>query len=147
MKNSMPFLSQFMNNFLHLGSGWSMDTLWLWANEFLAAELRSPISGLSVFQTISLAIAVLSAGCILSLVQTRSGTMMDNTVGLYLLAFYHILISKIQGLIWWKIVIHAFIDGFSRFLLGIRASSNNRATTVLDLFEDIVEVFGFNISN
>lgn len=51
--------------------------------------------------------------------------------------------SKIQGLIRWKIVIHAFIDGFSRFLLGIRASSNNRATTVLDLFEDIVEVFGF----
>ncbi|KDR82504.1 hypothetical protein GALMADRAFT_47570, partial [Galerina marginata CBS 339.88] len=50
---------------------------------------------------------------------------------------------RIKGLIRWKIVIHAFIDGFSRFLLGILASNNNRATTVLDLFEDITEVFGF----
>lgn len=56
---------------------------------------------------------------------------------------YFIFMSSIQGLIRWKIVIHAFIDGFSRFLLGILASNNNRATTVLDLFEDITEVFGF----
>ena len=54
--------------------------------------------------------------------------------------------NKIPGLIRWKFVIHAFIDGFSQFLLGIRASPNNRATTVLDLFEDIVEVFGFPCS-
>jgi hypothetical protein len=74
------------------------------------------------------------------------GTTMGNTVGLYVLSFYHFLTSKIQGLIRWKFVIHAFIDGFSRFLLGIRASSNNRAATVLDLFEDIVEVFGFPCS-
>jgi len=47
------------------------------------------------------------------------------------------------GLIRWKIVIHAFIDGYSRFVLGIRAHSNNRASTVLDLFEDITSVFGY----
>lgn len=47
------------------------------------------------------------------------------------------------GLIRWKIVIHAFIDGFSRFLLGIRASNNNTADTVLDLFEDITSVYGY----
>jgi len=47
------------------------------------------------------------------------------------------------GLIRWKIVIHAFIDGYSRFLLGIRASNNNRANTVFDLFEDISAVFGY----
>ncbi|KAJ2981471.1 hypothetical protein NUW54_g10871 [Trametes sanguinea] len=48
-----------------------------------------------------------------------------------------------HGLIRWKIVIHAFIDGFSRFVLGIRAHSNNRASTVLQLFEDIVHVHGY----
>ncbi|KAF5370510.1 hypothetical protein D9615_010348 [Tricholomella constricta] len=48
-----------------------------------------------------------------------------------------------HGLIHWKIVIHAFIDGFSRFSLGIRASNNNRAETVLCLFEDIAAVFGY----
>ena len=47
------------------------------------------------------------------------------------------------GLIRWKIVIHAFIDGYSRFVLGIRASNNNLATTVLELFEDITNVHGY----
>jgi hypothetical protein len=40
-------------------------------------------------------------------------------------------------------VIHGFIDGYSRFLLGIRAHSNNRASTVLTLFEDITSVYGY----
>jgi hypothetical protein len=46
------------------------------------------------------------------------------------------------GLIRWKIVIHAFIDGFSRLVTGIRASNNNRAQTVLDLFTAIIDVWG-----
>ena len=46
------------------------------------------------------------------------------------------------GLIRWKIVIHAFIDGFSRFVTGIRASNNNRSQTVLDLFLDLVAEHG-----
>ena len=46
------------------------------------------------------------------------------------------------GLIRWKIVIHAFIDGKTRFIVGIRAHNNNRAQTVLDLFLDIIDVHG-----
>ena len=46
------------------------------------------------------------------------------------------------GLIRWRIVIHAFIDGFSRFVTGVRASNNNRAETVLSLFLDIIEEHG-----
>jgi hypothetical protein len=37
---------------------------------------------------------------------------------------------------------HAFIDGFSRLVTGIRASNNNRAQTVLDLFTAIIDVWG-----
>lgn len=37
---------------------------------------------------------------------------------------------------------HAFIDGFSRFITGIQASSNNLAQTVLDVFLDAIEVHG-----
>ncbi len=44
------------------------------------------------------------------------------------------------GLIQYKIVIHCFIDGFSRYILGIRAHNNNRAQTVLDFF--LTEVVG-----
>ncbi|KAJ7238333.1 hypothetical protein B0H12DRAFT_995577, partial [Mycena haematopus] len=38
------------------------------------------------------------------------------------------------GLIRWLIVIHGFIDGYSRLITGLRASDNNRAATVLDLY-------------
>ena len=50
---------------------------------------------------------------------------------------------RFLGLIRWKIVIHAFVDGYSRKVLGIRASNNNLASTVLDLFLGIVNAFGF----
>lgn len=46
------------------------------------------------------------------------------------------------GLIRWKIVIHAFIDGKTRLVVGIRASNNNRAETVLELFHDCTSVHG-----
>ncbi|KAF7346893.1 hypothetical protein MVEN_01441500 [Mycena venus] len=39
-----------------------------------------------------------------------------------------------HGLIRFKIVIHGFVDGKSRFVTAIRASNNNRADTVLDVF-------------
>jgi hypothetical protein len=48
-----------------------------------------------------------------------------------------------SGLIRWKLVIHGFVDGFSRYVLGMRISNNNRAATVLSLFEDIAESFGY----
>lgn len=37
---------------------------------------------------------------------------------------------------------HGFIDGLSRLVTGLRASNNNRAETVLWLFEDAVETHG-----
>jgi hypothetical protein len=45
-------------------------------------------------------------------------------------------------LIRWKFVIHGFIDGKSRFITGIRCSTNNRADTVLDVFLEAVTNHG-----
>jgi hypothetical protein len=42
-------------------------------------------------------------------------------------------------------VIHAFVDGYSRLVTAIRASCNNRAQTVLDLFLVGVNSFGLPI--
>jgi hypothetical protein len=47
-----------------------------------------------------------------------------------------------SGLIRWKIVIHGFIDGKTRFIVGLRAHNNNRAATVLSFFLDIISVHG-----
>ena len=43
-------------------------------------------------------------------------------------------IDGLHCLIRWKIVIHGGIDGFSRRIVFLHASSNNRAETVLELF-------------
>ncbi|KAK7696059.1 hypothetical protein QCA50_000700 [Cerrena zonata] len=48
-----------------------------------------------------------------------------------------------HGLIRWKIVIHGFIDGHTRLIVGIRAHNNNRADTVDKLFVDITSVHGY----
>jgi hypothetical protein len=48
-----------------------------------------------------------------------------------------------SGLIRWKIIFHAFIDGYSRFVLGFRANPNNRAATVVYIFNKITNVFGY----
>jgi len=49
--------------------------------------------------------------------------------------FFYLFINSFRsGLRRWRIIIHAFIDGYSRFVTGIRANNNNRAATVLDLF-------------
>lgn len=66
--------------------------------------------------------------------------MMANMVRYYNMNTYIVLI--ILGLIRYKIVIHAFIDGFARFITGIRASNNNRAATVFDLFLSLIENHG-----
>ena len=42
----------------------------------------------------------------------------------------------------YRVVIHAFIDGFSRLVTGIQASDNNRAQTVLNLFNDARSIHG-----
>ena len=46
------------------------------------------------------------------------------------------------GLIRWGIVIHGFIDGYSRLITGLRASDNNRAETVLGVFLEAVQQYG-----
>jgi hypothetical protein len=40
----------------------------------------------------------------------------------------------LAGLIRYKVVIHAFVDGFSRYVVGIQVVNNNRAQTVVNLF-------------
>ena len=45
-------------------------------------------------------------------------------------------------LIRWRLVTHGGIDGFSRCIVYLKCSSNNCASTVLDLFTDAVERFG-----
>jgi hypothetical protein len=50
--------------------------------------------------------------------------------------------KTLVALIRWKIVIHAFIDGYSRLVPGIRASNNNRSETVLQLFLECAEECG-----
>lgn len=37
---------------------------------------------------------------------------------------------------------HAFVDGKTRFVTGIRTSNNNRALTVLSLFQEAVALHG-----
>jgi hypothetical protein len=39
-------------------------------------------------------------------------------------------------------VIHGFIDGFSRFVLALQASSNNKGRTVAELFISAVQAHG-----
>ena len=45
-------------------------------------------------------------------------------------------------LIRWKIVIHGAIDGYSRLIMFLKASNNNRADTVLSAFTSAVEEYG-----
>ena len=46
-------------------------------------------------------------------------------------------------LIRWRIVIHGAIDGFSRAVVFLKASTNNNATTVLELFLRATEVYSY----
>ena len=48
-------------------------------------------------------------------------------------------IDGLHCLIRWKIVIHGGIDGFSRRIVYLRAYPNNRAETVLHLYEAVAE--------
>ncbi|CAB4433207.1 unnamed protein product [Rhizophagus irregularis] len=47
-----------------------------------------------------------------------------------------------HSLIRWKFVIHAFIDGYSRVVTGIKCNTNNRAVSVLDLFNEAITEWG-----
>ena len=52
-------------------------------------------------------------------------------------------IDGLHCLIRWKIVIHGGIDGFSRRIVYLHSSCNNRAETVLHLFHSAVRMFGW----
>ena len=52
------------------------------------------------------------------------------------------LTSFNAGLIRWGIVIHGFIDGYSRLITGLCASDNNRGESVFDLFHHAARVYG-----
>ena len=54
----------------------------------------------------------------------------------------HYLYWDHVGLIQWKIVVHAFVDGHDHMITAMHASNNNRAITVLDLFLDGVHLYG-----
>ena len=73
---------------------------------------------------------------------THCGIMMDNMVSSIIKINKLTLILIFQGLIRWGIVIHGFIDGYSRLITGLRASDNNFASTVLQLFLNASEVYG-----
>lgn len=47
-----------------------------------------------------------------------------------------------HSLVRWRFIIHGAIDGFSRMLVYLHCSTNNRANTVLSLFKDAVDSYG-----
>ena len=42
----------------------------------------------------------------------------------------------------WRLVTHCGIDGYSRLVVFLKCSNNNRATTVLGQFENAVGMYG-----
>ena len=57
-----------------------------------------------------------------------SAYKINNTCGIFLVR--------------WRIVIHGCVDGYSRRIIYIQASDNNKATTVLKLFTEAIEEVG-----
>ena len=51
-------------------------------------------------------------------------------------------IDGTHKLIRWKFVVHAAIDGYSRVITFCRCSTNNKADTVLELFQEAIERYG-----
>ena len=53
------------------------------------------------------------------------------------------LICKLRGFFnRWRIVIHGGIDGFSRIPVYLKASNDNKASTVLSCFREAVSEYG-----
>lgn len=55
---------------------------------------------------------------------------------------YFLFIDGNHKLIRWKFVVHAGIDGFSRMIVYLQCSTNNRSSTVYDAFLGAVQVYG-----
>ena len=59
--------------------------------------------------------------------------------------FYSCILLFADGhhkLIRWRFVVHGGIDGYSRMIVYLKCSTNNRATTVLECFQEAVRFFG-----
>ncbi|XP_074652766.1 uncharacterized protein LOC141907096 [Tubulanus polymorphus] len=56
------------------------------------------------------------------------------------LFFWHV--DGNHKLIRWRLVVHGGIDGYSRMIVYLKCSTNNRAETVLRLFESAVHMWG-----
>ena len=72
------------------------------------------------------------------------GIMMDSMVWINLNNLYILIFIMVcyLGLIRWGIVIHGFIDGYSRLITGLQANDNNTGQTVLDLFLRAAAIYG-----
>ena len=61
----------------------------------------------------------------------------SNFINLYWFSNdYHVLYFR------WKFIIHGCIDGYSRLIVYLKCTSNNRADTVLNLFQEAVQLHG-----
>lgn len=52
------------------------------------------------------------------------------------------LLTTSPGLIYWGMVIHEFIDGYSWLITSLCASNNNHGETALDLFLSAAKMYG-----
>lgn len=66
----------------------------------------------------------------------------DGQHGMDTLILYSVYSDIETGLICWGIVIHGFIDGYSRLITALQASDNNCGQTVLTLFFLAARLFG-----
>lgn len=70
----------------------------------------------------------------------KSTTRRRNYNVRYPLSLWHI--DGNHKLIRWRIVIHGGIDGFSRIPVYLKASNDNKASTVLSCFREAVSEYG-----
>jgi len=70
------------------------------------------------------------------------GTMMGSMVKIFLIPQIAIILIVFIGLIRWGIIIHGFIDGYSRLITALRANNNNTGQAVLELFLQACAVYG-----
>ena len=66
--------------------------------------------------------------------------MCVNLISLTLIYLVHA--DRHHKLIRWRFVTHGCIDGYSRLIVYLRCYTNNRSSTVLQLFEEAVQQYG-----
>ena len=62
---------------------------------------------------------------------------------MYVCAQWHFVFTTYYSSFFrWRLVVLGGVDGYSRFIVYLKCSNNNRSSTVLDLFEGAVQQFG-----